>query len=95
MTCPGENIIDELYERMKPLYDAFLSDKEQQKKQFTLAKKAIFKAQECLLFFKRDNNGQLPIANLENLLPDEPNSKSRHVTIAISGWLSQETDVSQ
>ena len=54
-----------------------------------MAKKAIFKVHDDLLIFKRDNDGKLPIANLTNLLPDEPNTKSRHVTIAISGWLSQ------
>ena len=88
MTNPGEKIIDALYEHLKPLYDAFLDDKLKQKQQLDLAKKAIFKAHECLLFYKRDNNGQLPIAVFKNLLPGDPNTSSRHVTIAISGWLS-------
>ena len=88
MTNPGEKIIDELYEHLKPLYDAFLDDKLKQKQQLDLAKKAIFKAHECLLFYKRDNDGQLPIAVFKNLLPGDPNTSSRHVTIAISGWLS-------
>lgn len=28
MTCPGERIIDELYERLKPDYDGFLPDEQ-------------------------------------------------------------------
>ena len=95
MTNPGEKIIDELYEHLKPLYDAFLDDKLKQKQQFDLAKKAIFKAHECILFHKKDHDGQLPIAVLKNLLPGDPNTSSRHVTIAISGWLSQESEDSQ
>ena len=95
MTSPGEKIIDELYEHFKPLYNGFLESKDSRSAQLGLAKRAIFKAYECLLFYKRDNEGELPIVVLKNLLHEEPNAKSRHVTIAISGWLSQETEVSQ
>lgn len=42
---------------------------------------------------RHENNGRLPISTLKNLIPEvEPNLNSRHVTIAISGWLSQEGD---
>lgn len=58
-----------------------------------LSKRALYRAQENLLIYKHEHRDQLPLAVLRNLvkvekIADDPNLRSRHVIIAISGWLS-------
>ena len=84
-----QNIPDILNTRLKPIYQGgFLEKPSQAEAQFELAKKSIYLAQEKLFIYKHENKGELPTAILQNLLMDEPNRNSRHVIIAISGWLS-------
>ena len=45
-----------------------------------------------MFIYKHENGGGLPLAGLKNLLGEEPCRNSRHVTIAISGWMSQDGD---
>ena len=61
-----------------------------------ISKNAIYKAQELLFLYKHENSGKVPKIVLKNLLPlVEPNRNSRHVVIAISGWLSESSDKAQ
>ena len=91
-TVAVQNIPDVLSNEFMPIYSAFI-DPRRMEPQMELSKNAIYRAQELLFIHKHENQGKLPKVVLKNLRPEtEPNRNSRHVVIAISGWLSEKGD---
>lgn len=61
-----------------------------------VARRALHKARELIQDYNRENHGQklrLPLTELQNLIPNQrPGREARHVTIAIAGFMSQDSD---
>lgn len=91
MTRDVSRIPDVLERQLRPIYEA-VGDAQATEAQMLIAKNALYGAQERMFVHKHENKGKLPIAELKNLLGEEPCTSSRHVTICISGWMSQNCD---
>ena len=57
------------------------------------ARNALYLAADIISSYQKKHNGDLPLGVLENLMYSTDqikNTPARHVTLAISGWLSKE-----
>ena len=78
-----------------PAYQKLFNDSEMAERQTQIAKNAMQWARKKLDQYKNANEQRLPQAELLNLRPEAielPSRQTRHVTIAISGFLTQDMD---
>ena len=73
---PASKIPKVLEENLTPHYSLNFMGQDEKESQTEIAKKALYMAQETLLLHKHENEGTLPIARFENLLPAEPTLNS-------------------
>ena len=91
-TC--EKILRPIYSQM---YCHQHDSEEKVKQHLAIAHKALFKAGAIMELF-RSANKRLPVLQLENLRENDKGldeKSSRHVTIAISGFLSQNSELKE